>query len=363
MKVKKMDKIRIGIDVSQLVHTHYLAGPQRVLLEILNSLLIISKENNIEVLGINLSGRSTTSSLEAVITNPILKKTCYEISNLNVLLLIDANNQYVIEEINISKFKGKVVSIVHDVLPLKHAEWYKFKNRPNYLTEFKFYMMRVDRFSQFIITPSQENLRDFQKYLPNIKVDKIKVIPFGSFWDKEIPQNKIGQHSQKKIICVNTLEPKKGHRDILDALDILVKKDPDWILYLIGKEGWNAEDIKKRIIGNPYYRRNLFWFEDLDDLQILNLYKQCNIAISASHAEGFGLTIEEGLSQGMKFICRDIPIFRERSHNNLYFFSGRGEELASKIEFVFSQDRYDYQNIRRMEDFSRELLTHTLSYL
>jgi glycosyltransferase involved in cell wall biosynthesis len=363
MKIKKIDRIRIGIDISQLVHTHYLAGPQRVLLATLNSLLRISKEKNIELLGINLSGKSTTSNLEVIITNPILKKTCYEISNLDVLFLMDSNNHYAINEINKSKFKGKVVSILNDVLPLKHTEWYKFKNRPNYTSEFRFYMMRIDRYSQVIISPSQENLRDCKKYLPYSTVDKIKVIPFGSFWDKEIPQNKIDQHSQKRIICVNTLEPKKGHRDILDAFDILVKKDPDWILYLIGKEGWNAEDVTKRIIGNHYYGRNLFWFEDFDDLQILNLYKQCSIAISASHAEGFGLTIEEGLSQGMKFICRDIPIFRERSHNNLYFFSGGGEELASKIEFVFTQDRYDYQNIRRMEDFTRELLTHTLSYL
>ena len=100
MKIKKIDRIRIGIDISQLVHTHYLAGPQRVLLATLNSLLRISKEKNIELLGINLSGKSTTSNLEVIITNPILKKTCYEISNLDVLFLMDSNNHYAINEIN-----------------------------------------------------------------------------------------------------------------------------------------------------------------------------------------------------------------------------------------------------------------------
>jgi glycosyltransferase involved in cell wall biosynthesis len=363
MKFKQIDRIRIGVDISQLVHTNYLAGPQRVLLETLKSLLKISKEENIEIHGINLSGRSTTSGLEAVFTNPILKKICFEVSNLDIILLIDANNHYVIEKIHKSNFKGMVVSILHDVLPLKHDEWYKFKNRPNYSSEFRFYMMRMDRYSQLIISPSQENVEDCLKYLPKRIVEKIKVIPFGSFWDSEIPQNKNGQHSQKRIICVNTLEPKKGHKDILDAFDILVKKDPEWILYLIGKEGWNAEDLKQRIIKNHFYGRNLFWFENLDDLQILKLYKQCSIAISAAHAEGFGLTVEEGLSQGMKLICRDIPVFRERSHNNLYFFSGGGRNLVNKIEFVFSQDCHDYQNIKSMEDFTQELLSYILLQL
>jgi glycosyltransferase involved in cell wall biosynthesis len=355
----KKGRIRIGVDVSQLIHTNYLAGTQRVLLETLNSLLKISEGENIEVLAINLSGRPTTSMLQAVITNPILNRTSCEISNLDIILLIDANNHYAIEKIHESKFKGKVVSVLHDVLPLKHPEWYQFKNRPNYHSEFRFYMMRMDRYSQVLVSPSQENVIDCQKYLPNGTVDKIKVIPLGSFWDNENSQNTIDQCLQKRIICINTLEPKKGHRDILDAFDILVKEDSAWILYLVGKEGWNAEDLKKRIIESQYYRRNLFWFENLDDFQILNLYKQCSIAISASHGEGFGLSIEEGLSQGMRVICRDIPVFRERPHNNLYLFSGGGDELASKIKFAFSQDLHNYQNIRRIEHFTQELL-HTI---
>jgi len=356
MEIMKIGRIRIGVDVSQLIHTNYLAGPQRVLLETLNSLQKNSEANSTEVLAVNLSGRPTTSTLQAVITNPILNRISCEISNLDIILLIDANNHYAIEKIHKSKFKGKVVSFLHDVLPLKHPEWYQFKNRPNYPSEFRFYMMRLDRYSQIIISPSQENVIDCQKYLRNGIVDKIKVIPLGSFRDDEFSSNLIDQRSHKRIICINTLEPKKGHKDVLSAFDILVKEDPDWILYLVGKEGWNAGNLKERIIESQYYRKNLFWFEDLDDLQILELYKQCSIAISASHSEGFGLTIEEGLSRGMKVICRDIPVFRERLHNNLYFFAGGGEELANKIKFVFSQNLHDYQNLRTMEHFTQELL-------
>jgi glycosyltransferase involved in cell wall biosynthesis len=360
MKFEKMTRVRIGVDISYLVHTNYLAGPQRVLLATINSLIEIAKEKNIEVLGIDLSRRPTTTTLNAIITNPILENTCNEISNLDIFILIDGNNHYSIEEIHKSKFKGKVVSILHDVLPLKHNAWYTFENRTDYYSEFWFYMMRLNRYSQSIISPSQENVKDCQKYLPNGIVDKIKVIPFGTFWNKKNSDNKVSRNSQKRIICVNTLEPKKGHNDILDAFDILVKKDPEWILYLIGKEGWNAEDIKQRIIGLEYYQRNLFWFENLEDLQVLELYKECSIALSASQAEGFGLTVEEGLSQGMKVICRDIPVFRERSHKNLYFFSGGGEELLNRIEFVFKQKCYDYQSIRSMQDFTKELLAHVL---
>lgn len=355
-----MTRIRIGVDISYLVHTNYLAGPQRVLLATLNSLMKISEERNIELLGIDLSGRPMTTSLNAILTNHILKKTSNEISNLDIFMLVDGNNHHAIEEIHKSKFEGKVISVLHDILPLKYDEWYKFKNRPNYRTEFSFYMMRINRYSQLIICPSLANVKDCKKYLPNGIADKIKVIPFGTFWNKENSNNKASRNLQKSIICINTLEPKKGHKDILDAFDVLVRKDPEWILYLIGKEGWNAQDLKERIIRLEYYEKNLFWLKDLDDFQILELYKQCSIAISASHAEGFGLTVEEGLSQGMKFICRDIHVFRERSYKNLYFFSGGGKELLEKIEFVYNQEIHAYQNIRSMDDFTEELLTHIL---
>jgi hypothetical protein len=91
---------------------------------------------------------------------------------------------------------------------------------------------------------------------------------------------------------------------------------------------------------------------DLEDL-----YRQSNISVVASYAEGFGLTVEEGLAYGNKVIARGIDVFKERPYANLHFFTGKGLELAKKIIEVSSMklDIPSISKIRTMKDFADDL--------
>lgn len=346
--------MKIGIDVSSLIHTNFLAGPQRVLLSICTELIEISKQANIEVYGVNCSSVPPSSTIVEIQNNAILKRLTNSINELEVLIVADSNNHYIIEELQRTRSRAKVVSILHDVLPLTNQQWYVFKNRPHYLREFSFFLMRIFYYSHTIIIPSKRTLTDLFKMNLDLKNRDMIVIPYGTSFTKSPSRSK--RETAHNLICVNTIEPKKGHDDILDAWELLNKNDLKYSLTLVGREGWNSANIVNRMITHREFGNKLFWHKELNDAQVVDLYKESSVAINASRDEGFGLTIEEALSQGLKVVCRDTPVFRERKYENQYFFSGGANELADKILLAESMEIKRFSNVRTMRDFSTDLL-------
>ena len=354
--------ITIGIDVSHLVHTNYIAGPQRITLSVFDALQKISKEYPLSVHPVNLSGKNPTSALKVISDHPGFGTVLESLEDIDVLLILDSNNSYAADFIFRHQFSGVVVSTLHDVLPLKYPQWYVFNNRPNYIKEFTFYLMRLQRISSVIISPSKQNVVDIFEIYGDKSWEKIEVIPYGTFKSNRIDRDRSFWESNRNLICVNTIEPKKGHNDLLDAFDILLRTDEEWRLTLVGKEGWNSKDIVNRITTHRQFEKRLIWLENLDDLETQKISSASAIAISASRAEGFGLTVEEALAHGLKFICRDIPVFRERPNKNLYYFSGGGKELAEVIHRVSGEHSHPNETVRTMQDFSIDLLKRLYSY-
>lgn len=354
--------IRIGIDVSHLVHTTYIAGPQRITLSVFDALQKMSREYSLSVQPVNLSGKNPTSALKVILDHPGFSTVLESLEDIDVFLILDANNSYAVDFIFRHQFSGVVVSVLHDVLPLRYPHWYVFNNRPNYIKEFTFYLMRLQRISSVIISPSKQNVVDINEMYGDKNWEKIEVIPFGTFKSNRIDRDSLFWESNRNLVCVNTIEPKKGHNDLLDAFDILLRTDQEWRLTLVGKEGWNSKDIVSRITTHRQFEKKLFWLKNLDDLEMLKIFSTSAIAISASRAEGFGLTVEEALAHGLKFICRDIPVFRERPNKNLYFFSGGGKEIAEVIHRVSGEHSHPNETVRTMQDFSIDLLKRLYSY-
>jgi glycosyltransferase involved in cell wall biosynthesis len=279
----------------------------------------------------------------------------HDLRGVDFLLLLDANNSYVSEEIHRTGFKGRVISLLHDVLPLTNPHWYMFSNRPDYLKEFRFYLMRMKKISDLIITPSNDNLKALKSLDLFDNQCEIQVIPFGTFRNLlPVSQRK---ENAKSIISVNTLEPKKGHNDMIDAFDYLMTNDGDYTLTFVGKEGWDVKHLVRRIMSHREFNKRLFWFNKLDDSGLDTLYSKASISICASEGEGFGLTLEEALSYGMKVICRDMPVFRERKYKNIFYFEGGGINLAERIEFAQNSKLIYNQQIRSMSNFADDLLT------
>jgi len=122
------------------------------------------------------------------------------------------------------------------------------------------------------------------------------------------------------FLCVGTIEPRKGQRVVLRALDELWRGGTDARMIFAGRRGWFEEAVVAEITGHAEYGRRLFWFDDADDDELSYLYDRAAALLFASYAEGFGLPIVEAARRGRPALCSDIPVFREVGGDGAAYF-------------------------------------------
>ena len=133
--------------------------------------------------------------------------------------------------------------------------------------------------------------------------------------------------------ALGTIEPRKDYATMLEAFDQLWTRGCDVALVIMGKKGWNVEELAKRIVEHPENGTRLFWVEGAADNDIHCLLRQATALIQASIAEGFGLPIVEAGSQGVPLLLSDIAVFHEiAGEDATYFPVGDAKTLAALIE-------------------------------
>ena len=122
---------------------------------------------------------------------------------------------------------------------------------------------------------------------------------------------------------VSTLAPHKGHKQVLDAFELLWSAGAELNLVIVGKEGWRVEELVKRLRNHSELNKRLFWLEGISDEFLLKVYSTSTCLIAASYGEGFGLPLIEAAQYKLPIIARDIPIFHEVASNYAYYFKAK----------------------------------------
>lgn len=132
-------------------------------------------------------------------------------------------------------------------------------------------------------------------------------------------------------LVVGTLEPRKGHDDILSAFDTVWAEGLDIGVVFVGRTGWMMQALENRVLAHPEYDSRLHWLRDADDAMVAALYKQSGALLNASEGEGFGLPLVEAARAGLPVITRDLPIFREVCGEHALYFSGGADPMAGVL--------------------------------
>ncbi len=134
------------------------------------------------------------------------------------------------------------------------------------------------------------------------------------------------------FLMVGTLEPRKGHRQVVDAFDELWRTGHDVNLIIVGKKGWMVDDLAERMTQHPEAGKRLFWLQGVSDEMLLKLYQSAACLLAASEGEGFGLPLIEAGQKGIPIIARALPVFREVAGVHAHYFDGdSGAALADAI--------------------------------
>lgn len=148
--------------------------------------------------------------------------------------------------------------------------------------------------------------------------------------DAESVLGKISQTTS--FLMVGTLEPRKGQAQALAAMETLWADGKDVSLVIVGKQGWNIDELAHTIRTHSMADKKLFWLEAISDEYLEKVYAASTCLLAASEGEGFGLPLIEAAQHRLPIIARDIPVFHEVAAENAYYFEGhKAEDLAAGI--------------------------------
>jgi glycosyltransferase involved in cell wall biosynthesis len=134
------------------------------------------------------------------------------------------------------------------------------------------------------------------------------------------------------FLMVGTLEPRKGHAQVLDAFERLWTEGVDVNLTIVGKKGWMVDELTQRLVANPLAQERLEWIQDASDEYLSEIYAASTCLIAASLGEGFGLPLIEAARYRIPILARDIPVFREVAGPHAAYFASDGvESLALAV--------------------------------
>ena len=136
--------------------------------------------------------------------------------------------------------------------------------------------------------------------------------------------------SSPSFLMVGTIEPRKGHAQVLAAFERLWDSDDDLRLVIVGRPGWLVEELLKKLRHHPKLGSLLFWLEDVSAADLERIYGACSCLIAASEGEGFGLPLIEAAQHKLPILARDIPVFREIAGAYASFFAGRTPEALAE---------------------------------
>jgi glycosyltransferase involved in cell wall biosynthesis len=245
-----------------------------------------------------------------------------------------------------------LVFTVFDLLPLLKPD--KFPAGAN--RHFYRWLTAVSRVSHKVVCISRavaKELLDWYETDPGfacLPLPEIHWFHLGADLDASFPTTGLPENARQVMdiigathcfLMVGTIEPRKGHLQVLAAFDQLWAAGADVHLVIVGRQGWtHLPDAERRtipgivntLIRHPEKEKRLFWLEGISDQYLEQVYAVADCLIAASEAEGFGLPLIEAAQHKLPVIARDIPVFREVAGDHAFYFQGDApEDLACGI--------------------------------
>lgn len=195
------------------------------------------------------------------------------------------------------------------------------------------------KWAKKIITPSASTKKDLIKF-HRTHPDKITVVHHGKGSPKSIkPKVQSGGFN---ILFVGRLEKRKNIVNLIKAFNILNERTEKTKklskLILAGKPGFGFGEIHKEA-DRSERKDDIILPGYVSDEKKEDLYKNADIFVMPSLAEGFGLPVLEAQNRNIPVLCSDIPAIFEIAMDSVIYFDPKNyEDIADKIRAVMKDD-------------------------
>jgi len=366
---RKSLRRRLFVDITPIVGSDRLTGIERVTQSVLAG-LVASQAHGMEIIPVH----SVENQQGFFVAKPtILRKGRWErgpdgeeaVQPLagDIFLGLALNSHGICENANLlAQWADEGVSIlfyVYDLLPIQYPHFWPLETQTDILHHE--WLSIVTSFDEVICISETiaRRCREFidGKYPPRFcyksrlnrsslrlcsQKAKISWIHLGSNFDTELLSRGLPENAEellarfrakRTILMVGTLEPRKGHSQILQTFDQMWAQGSQDQLVIVGRPGWLMEEFIQKLEAHQFLGGRLFWFRQASDEYLKRIYDASTCLIAASYNEGFGLPLVEAARFGKPIIARDTEIHREVAGSSAFYFTGSDiEEINHKIK-------------------------------
>lgn len=188
------------------------------------------------------------------------------------------------------RWGSPTAALIHDVLPLTNPEWFNTES----VTRFRSWFDAHVGAGSALLAVSNASA----DAVASLDVGRPAVIRLGHTGTTPLSKG-------NGILMVGTIEPRKGHSIVLDALDLLGDEAP--VVDVVGRAGWDTNKLITRLDHHPKVR----WHRGIDDANLESLWQLSGLLLQPSRGEGFGLPVIEALQRRVAVVSSDIPVMRE----------------------------------------------------
>lgn len=360
--------MRIGFDAKRFFHNHRgLGNYSRNILKGLtkyapgNDYFLYDAQPNMDILE---GGQFGDVKIVTPSKKPLSKSywrtfqmaETYKLNNLDIFhgLSMEMPRDY-------KKAHVPVVVTVHDLIFIKHPEFYTLPDRLFHRSKLKYAVLHSNR----ILAISESTKQDILNVYPDAE-DKIEIV-YQSCNEVFYSKRTISELTELRtllnlpeeyILCVGALVENKNIALVVEAMNIM-GRDSTPPLVIVGK----GEAYKKKLIhlANKYALADklIFVSDTLEPspLQLSGLYQMAKVFVFPSFYEGFGIPILEARFSGTPVIASNSTCLDEAGGGDtLYINPNDAEELAYAIEKTVSEPK----TVSAPEEFTSERLTAKL---
>ena len=225
----------------------------------------------------------------------------------------------------------RTVFTIYDLLPLQHSEWFKSEMQPVFQGWLSGICRVADGFACISRSVADDLISWLDRHSAAARAFDIGYFHLGSDLEKSWATQGLSPDDQKLLdalkgrevlVMIGTVEPRKGHSQVLSAMEHLWAAGENLNLVICGQQGWMVDSIAQRLRSHRELGHRLFWMEQATDETLLQLYSIASALLMSSEGEGFGLPLVEAARHALPIIARDLAVFREVAGEHAFYFSG-----------------------------------------
>lgn len=255
--------------------------------------------------------------------------------------------------VGISHTGIRTVVTIHDLIFLRHPEYYNKVDVKLYTKKFQKTLREADR----IVAISECTRRDISE-LGEVSLDKIDVIYQScALRFTEEPEAKkmweVRDHYQlpdRYVLNVGSIEERKN---VLLPIRALHHLPDDVSLVIVGRQTPYSDMVHEYVLEHRMQSR-VQMLHDVPDDDLPALYRMADCFVYPSRYEGFGIPIIEAISQGLPVVaCTGSCLEEAGGPDNLYVNPDDDEAMAHAISQVLYGAPGRQQRIERSRQYIR----------